>query len=230
MFANYVAFTNECVIILLKGEREVAEMSTFKTFGYGRVSTKEQNEDRQVYALVEAGVKEEDIFIDKQSGKSFDRPQYQTLLSRLRKNDTIIIQSIDRLGRNYTAILQEWEKITQEKEVNIKVLDMPLLDTTISEENLDGQFISKLVLQILSYVAEKERVNIQIRQRQGIERAKAQGKRLGRPSLGYPTGFVNTYKDWKDDKITAKAAMELLGLKKTSFYKLVKEYEASVKG
>lgn len=201
-------------------------MSKAKVFGYARVSTKEQNEARQIEALKSAGVDERDIFIDKQSGKNFiDRPQYQTLVSHLREGDTLIVLSIDRLGRDYTAIISEWEHITQEINANIKVLDMPLLDTTMSETNLDGKYISNLVLQILSYVAEKERSNIRERQHQGQILAKKRGVHMGRPAISFPNGFEDTYKQWKDEAITAKVAMETLGLKRTSFYKLVKQFE-----
>lgn len=201
-------------------------MCKAKTFGYARVSTKEQNEARQLEALQTAGIDERDIFIDKQSGKDFDRPKYQAMINTLREGDTIIIASIDRLGRDYSAIMQEWRHITQELSVNIKVLDMPLLDTTAASNTLDGRFVADLVLQILSYVAEKERAGIRERQRQGIEIAKAQGKHLGRPALEMPEGFSAVYDEWKAGVINGVGAMQKLGIKKTSFYKLVRMHEA----
>ena len=148
-------------------------MSNSKIFGYARVSSKDQNEARQIEALLSAGVNERDIFIDKQSGKNFDRPMYQAMVNQMREEDTLILLSIDRLGRDYTAIQEEWRKLTQVAKCHIRVLDMPLLDTTTSHATLDGRFVADLVLQILSYVAQKERENIRERQRQGIEAAKA---------------------------------------------------------
>jgi DNA invertase Pin-like site-specific DNA recombinase len=202
-----------------------------RTYGYVRVSAKDQNEARQVNALLEAGVSKRDIFIDKASGKDFKRENYLLLRDKiLREGDLLVILSIDRLGRNYTEIQNEWRYITQEIKADIKVLDMPLLDTRSSaHEKLDSRFIADLVLQILSYVAEKERENIKKRQEQGIAAAKAAGKHLGRPKAKLPDNFSEIYNIWKEEKITAKRAMEELGLKRTTFYKLVKEYEETKK-
>ncbi len=198
-----------------------------KVFGYARVSSKDQNEARQMEALEAAGIAPRDIFVDKQSGKSFDRPKYQALIHTMREGDTVVILSIDRLGRNYDAIMQEWRRITQELGANIKVLDMPLLDTTQKGNNLDGRFVADLVLQILSYVAEKERENIKKRQAQGIAVAKAEGKRFGRPSIAMPDEFPAVYAAWRAGECTAKAAMQQLALKPNTFYNFVKQYESA---
>lgn len=195
-----------------------------RIYGYGRVSDKEQNEARQSKAFVDAGIDERFIFIDKQSGKDFDRPQYKILKNSLREGDLLIIKSIDRLGRNYKEILREWQEITQDIEADIKVLDMPLLDTTLHKDLL-GSFISDLILQVLAYVAEQERQNIKQRQAEGIEIAKAKGKHLGRPKATFPEGFDGVYTMWKDGQITAKKAMQELELKPTTFYKLVAQHE-----
>lgn len=195
-----------------------------RTYGYCRISDKDQNEARQILALQEAGVDERFILIDKQSGKDFDRAQYQLLKHALREGDLLVIKSIDRLGRNYREILKEWREITQEIKADIKVLDMELLDTSLHKDLL-GTFISDLILQVLAYVAEQERSNIKQRQSEGIAIAKAQGKHLGRPRAVFPEGFESIYADWKDGNLTAKKTMTLLGLKPTTFYKLVKQFQ-----
>lgn len=201
-------------------------MSESRVHGYARVSSKDQNEARQLNALKEFGILDRDIYVDKQSGKDFNRAEYQRLMNVLRKGDLLVVQSIDRLGRNYTEIQAQWQYITNEMQVDIKVLDMPLLDTRTNGENIDSRFISDLVLQILSYVAQKERDNIRKRQAQGIANAKAQGKVLGRPKAVYPTNWDEVYTLWSDKKITAKEAMERTGLKRNTFYKFVKAYGA----
>lgn len=205
-----------------------------RTYGYARVSTKDQNLDRQLKALHDAGVEERDILIDKQSGKDFNRQSYKMLTEQLlREGDTLVILSIDRLGRNYTEIREQWELITKTMSANIKVLDMPLLDTT-NTENLDSRFIADLVLQILSYVAEKERENTRKRQRQGIDVmpvvngkkvSNKTGRATGRPSATYPDNWTEIYTQWKAGRITAVKAMEILNLTKSTFYNLVKRYE-----
>lgn len=197
---------------------------TIKVFGYCRVSSSDQNEDRQVHAMIEAGVDERDIFIEKCSGKNFDRPIYQTLKTQLRENDILVIKSIDRLGRNYKQICDEWREITVERNAHIKVLDMPVLDTTRTE-GLIGQVISDIVLQLLGYVAEQERAFIRERQAEGIERAKAKGKKLGKPPIQYPANWNEVYQTWRNGDITARKAMSLMNLKPTSFYKLAKNYK-----
>lgn len=204
---------------------------TTKVFGYARVSSKDQNEARQIAALEAAGIDGRDIFVDKISGKvkAGERPQFNALLTRLREGDTVVICSLDRLGRDYTEVRNDWNAITDEYKANIKVLDMPLLDTTATANSLDGRFISELVLQILSYVADKERENIRERQRQGIASAKANGKRLGRPPMELPGNFPSVYQTWRNGEITAVEAMKQTGLKTTSFYKLVHQYEAGTK-
>lgn len=204
-------------------------------YGYARVSTTDQNLDRQLAQLREYIKDDRYIFTDKASGKDFNRKGYNTLVGTkttaplLHENDLLIICSLDRLGRNYTEIKQQWEYITNTLKANIKVLDMPLLDTSTAANNLDGRFIADLVLQILSYTAEKERENIKKRQRQGIDTAKANGKHLGRPSVTYPDNWKLIYNNWKSGAITATAAMEQLEMKRTTFYKLVKLYENNVK-
>ena len=194
--------------------------------GYARVSTKEQNEDRQVQALLDYGVKEENIFVDKKSGKDFDRTEYKfvkELLKRTQEN-VLVIKSIDRLGRNYKEILKEWQELTHNLGVDIVVLDMPLLDTT-KYKDLLGTFISDLVLQVLSFVAEQERTNIKERQAEGIKIAKEKGKKFGRPVIKRPDNFEQEYRKWKNGEQTAKTTMERLDLKRGKFYMFVKEYE-----
>ena len=198
-------------------------ISNTKTFGYCRVSASDQNEDRQVEAMLDMGINERDIFVDKASGKNFDRPQYQALKLQLRTGDILTIKSIDRLGRNYTQICEEWRSIVKEIKAHIRVLDMPILDTTRTD-GLIGEVISDIVLQLLSFVAEQERAFIKQRQAEGIKIAKEKGKHLGRPALLYPENWEKVYSIWKDGLITAKAAMTELKLKPTSFYKLVKNY------
>ena len=199
-------------------------------YGYARVSTTEQNLDRQVDAIRTAGVDERYIYCDKSSGKDFNRRRYNTLVGTektapvLRAGDTLVILSLDRLGRNYVAIREQWEHITKEIGANIEVLDMPLLNTATTEGNsLDRSFISDLVLQILSYVAEKERMNIHERQKQGIEVAKAKGTKFGRPKVKVPCNWNDVYHRWKTGEITAVQAMMESGLKKGTFYSLAKK-------
>lgn len=195
-----------------------------KTFGYCRVSSTDQKEDRQLEAMLELGINERDIFVDKCSGKNFDRPQYQALKVQLREGNVLVIKSIDRLGRNYKQICEEWREITREIKANIKVLDMPVLDTTRTE-GLIGEVISDIVLQLLSYVAEQERAFIKQRQAEGIKLAKEKGKHLGKPPIEYHENWDNVYKVWESGAITAREAMKQLNLKPTSFYKLAKKYK-----
>lgn len=188
--------------------------------GYARVSTTNQNEDRQVHELIKYGVKEKCIYIDKQSGKDFHRPAYMKMMKRLRQNDVLIVKSIDRLGRNYREIQEEWRIITQKKNADIIVLDMPLLDTTRSKDLL-GTFIADLVLQLLSFVSENERMNIRQRQAEGIAAAKKRGVKFGRPPISVPDNFDEIYIMWKDKKITAKEAAERCGFSRDTFYRMV---------
>lgn len=174
-------------------------------YGYIRVSSKDQNEDRQLIALNEAGVKTENIYMDKQSGKDFNRPNYQRLLKRVKKDDLIYIKSIDRLGRNYAEIQNQWRLLTKEKGVDIVILDMPLLDTRRGKD-LMGTFLADIVLQVLSFASENERTNIRQRQSEGIAAAKAKGIRFGRPPKPLPENFHNAYCRWKQGEITGTAA------------------------
>ena len=180
------------------------------------VSTKEQNEDRQRIALREAGVPEKNIFMDKQSGKDFERPQYKRLLSKLKKDDLLYIKSIDRLGRNYEEILWQWRSITKDSDVDIAVLDMPLLDTRRGKD-LMGTFLSDIVLQVLSFVAENERANIRQRQAEGIAAAKAKGVRFGRPPKPLPERFDAVYPLWIAGKMTGTAAAKECGMPLATF-------------
>lgn len=195
-----------------------------KVFGYIRVSSSDQNIDRQLKEMQELGIHERDIFIDKVSGKDFNRPQYQALKQCLREGDLLYIKSIDRFGRNSREIKKEWEEITQNVKADIKVIDMPMLDTT-QYKDLIGTFVSDLVLSVLSFVAENERANIKQRQAEGIAIAKEQGKHLGRPRAEFPEEWEKCYEEWKEGKITAVECFTRLNLKKSTFYKLVKKYE-----
>ena len=205
-------------------------MEDINVYGYVRVSTKEQNEDRQLKALLDYGVEKENIFLDKKSGKDFEREEYQLLKKILKrtKNNVLIIKSIDRLGRNYREIQKEWREITQDLNTDIVVLDMEILDTRRYKDLL-GNFISDLVLQVLSFVAEQERDNIRIRQAEGIKTAKDSGKvKFGRPKINRPDNFAEEYQKWKKGQ-TAKQTMKNLNLKPGKFYMFVKEYEGEKK-
>lgn len=214
-------------------------MSEKRIYGYARVSSREQNLDRQRQALLEYGIEENHILWDKQSGKDFDRPAYKVLTTQLlREGDLLVIMSIDRLGRNYSEMRDQWDLITKTIGADIKVLDMPLLDTSSSTDSLDSRFLADLVLQILSYVAEKERENTRKRQRQGIDvmpvkdgkrYSSKTGRPTGRPPIEYPEKWEGVYEHWKAGHITAVQAMMDLHLRKNSFYKLVKRYEAEHK-
>ena len=195
-------------------------------YGYVRVSSKDQNEDRQVISMREMQVPEENIFIDKQSGKDFNRPQYKRLIKRVKEGDLIYIKSIDRLGRNYGEIQEQWKLITKDKRVDIYVIDMPILDTR-REKNLLGTFISDLVLTLLSYVSENERVTIRQRQSEGIAAAKARGVHFGRTPKPLPENFYEVYQQWKKKKITIDQAAKECGMPKSTFYGKAKTYEKS---
>jgi DNA invertase Pin-like site-specific DNA recombinase len=205
-----------------------------KTFAYVRVSSKDQNEARKLKEILDLGINERDIFIDKESGKDFNRPQYQALKQCLREGDLLYVKSIDRFGRNSKEIKREWEEITQNIKADIKVLDMPLLDTTQYKDQL-GTFVSELVLQVLAFVSERERENILQRQTEGIAVAKAQGKHLGRPQLNLSTiskkqrqALEKNYTKWKSKEIKGVEFMVLLELRKNTFYKIIGEYEKSL--
>lgn len=199
-----------------------------KRFAYIRVSDKTQNENRQLDEMQQQDIEERDIFIDKASGKDFNRPKYQALKQMLRAGDVLYIKSIDRFGRNKDDILKEWNEITKEIGADIVVLDMPLLDTRQYKDVL-GSFVSDLVLQILSFFAEEERRKIKERQREGIDAAQRRGAKFGRPAATFPPGFEEVYKRWKDGEIKAIEAMEELELKRTTFYKLVQKFETKNK-
>lgn len=194
------------------------------TYGYIRVSSRDQSEDRQLIALKEAGVSEQNIYLDKQSGKDFNRPQYKQLLQKLKKNDLLYIKSIDRIGRNYEEILQQWRTLTKQKGIDIVVLDMPLLDTRRGRD-LMGTFLSDIVLQILSFVAENERTNIRQRQAEGIAAAKAKGVRFGRPPLPLPDNFYEIHKAWRARKITLKEAAQACHMPVGTFYGKARKLE-----
>lgn len=182
-------------------------MGEIKIYGYVRVSSKDQNEDRQRIALHEMGVPETNIYIDKQSGKDFERPAYKRMVRKLKSNDLLYIKSIDRLGRNYEEIQNQWRILTKEKSVDIYVIDMPLLDTRRGKD-LVGTFLSDIVLQVLSFVAENERTNIRQRQAEGIAAAKVKGVKFGRPALPYPDNFREIHRDWRNKKITLRQAAD----------------------
>ena len=193
-------------------------------YGYIRVSTREQNEDRQLIALREMAVPKTNLFMDKQSGKDFQRPQYKKLVRKLKKDDLLYIKSIDRLGRNYEEIQNQWRILTKEKGVDIVVLDMPLLDTRRGKD-LMGTFLSDIVLQVLSFVAENERTNIRQRQAEGIAAAKARGVRFGRPPRPLPENYHSAYQRWKAGAITGTAAARECGMPLSTFRYRAEIYE-----
>jgi len=195
-----------------------------KFYGYMRCSSKEQNEDRQLIALKEMGVPEKQIYMDKQSGKDFDRPQYKRLLRKLDNSSVLFVKSIDRLGRNYADLNEQWRIITKEKGADIVVIDMPILDTR-RDKNLLGTFISDIVLALLSYVAENERINIKQRQAEGIAAAKARGVKFGRPPVPLPENFYEVHKQWRDKKLTLKQAAKACNLASSTFFDKAREFE-----
>lgn len=187
-------------------------------YGYVRVSTREQNEARQLDALAPYEIPQKNLFVEKKSGKDFDRPVYKRLMKRLRPGDLLIVKSIDRLGRDYDEILEEWRHITKEIGADVLILDMPLLDTRTKGRDLTGTFIADLVLQILSYVAQTERENIRQRQMEGIAAAKRQGVKFGRPALPLPDNFDEIHKAWRGKKLTLKQAARKCGMPEGTFY------------
>ena len=200
-----------------------------KIYGYVRVSSQEQNEDRQLIAMAESGVARANIFIDKQSGKDFERPNYKKLIKRLRPGDTLIIKSIDRLGRNYEEIQNQWRIITKEKKVDIVVIDMPLLDTR-RDKNLLGTFISDLVLQLLSFISENERTTIRQRQAEGIAAAKKRGVRFGRPTKEAPPDFDELIAKWQKKEIPLDEILRQYGMSESTFYRRLRERNAMKRG
>lgn len=196
---------------------------TSKKFGYIRVSAKDQNLDRQIEAMQNEGIDERDIFQDKQSGKDTNRPQYQALKAVLREGDTVVIKSIDRLGRNYDDIKNEWNNIVNELKCNIKVIDMPILDTTNDNRELMGKVITDVILTLLGYVAEQERKSIKQRQAEGIKIAKAQGKFAKANKIQAPQGFEELFKIAAAGKMQHTEVMKKLNLNKTTYYRIAKE-------
>ena len=191
-------------------------------YGYIRVSSTDQNEDRQLIALRGKGVEEKNIYMDKQSGKDFDRPQYKKLLRKVKKGDLLYLLSIDRLGRNYEEIQNQWRVLTKEKGIDICVIDMQLLDTRQGKD-LMGTFIADLVLQILSFVAQSERENIRKRQEQGIAAAKAKGVRFGRPEKEVPENFAKLVTDWEKKKTPLSEVLKQCGMSEATFYRRLRE-------
>ena len=200
-----------------------------KIYGYVRVSSQEQNEDRQLIAMAEAGVARGNIFIDKQSGKDFERPNYKRLMKKLRPGDTMIIKSIDRLGRNYEEIQNQWRIITKEKKVDIVVIDMPLLDTR-RDKNLLGTFISDLVLQLLSFISENERTTIRQRQAEGIAAAKKRGVRFGRPTKEAPPDFDELIVKWQKKEMPLDEILRQYSMSESKFYRRLRERKAMKRG
>ena len=208
-----------------------------EVYGYGRVSSQDQNEQRQIEAFLAEGIDDRHIFIDKVSGKSFNRPQYNLLVGTetsaglLREGDLLVLLSLDRFGRNYSEIKEEWDRITNKIKADIKVLDIPLLNTSIGSSpdeapSLEKSFIRDLVFQILCYVSEKERENIKQRQKEGIATAQAQGTKFGRPEVVYPPNWEIEYSRWIKNEINSKEFLESTGLKQATFYRLLKKYES----
>lgn len=195
-------------------------------YAYIRVSSRDQNEDRQIIALKEFEVPRQNIFIDKQSGKDFERPAYKRMVKKMKKDDLLYIKSIDRLGRNYEEIQNQWRILTKEKGIDICVIDMPLLDSRRGKD-LVGTFLSDIVLQVLSFVAENERTNIRQRQAEGIAAAKEKGVKFGRPELPCPDNFQKVHYDWRKKKITLRQAAEACGMPIGTFYGKARRYEKS---
>ena len=194
-----------------------------KTYGYVRVSTRTQKEDRQLAAMRELAISRKNIFMDKQSGKDFERPQYKRLIKKLKPDDLLYIKSIDRLGRNYEEIQEQWRTLTKEIGIDICVLDMPLLDTR-NGKDLMGTFIADLVLQILSFTAQSERENIKKRQAQGIAAAKAKGVKFGRPGKGAPDDFGELVRAWEQKRLTLEKVLEQCSMSKATFFRRLREY------
>ncbi len=205
--------------IYMKGDIELI-------YGYVRVSTREQNEDRQLIAMKEFNVAESRIYTDKQSGKDFERRAYKNLIKKLRADDLLIVKSIDRLGRNYADIIEQWRYITKIKRADILVIDMPILDTRRGKD-LMGTFLSDIVLQVLSFVAENERDNIKQRQAEGIAAARAKGVKFGRPPKPMPDNFTEVHERWRNKELSLNAAARECGLPPTTFFNKSKEFESS---
>jgi len=197
-----------------------------QVYGYARVSSIDQNEDRQLHALHEIGVQSTNIFIDKLSGKNFNRPQYLRLTGKLQEGDLLYIKSIDRLGRNYDEVLEQWRILTKTKKIDIVVLDMPLLDTRVHKDLL-GTFISDLVLQVLSFVAQNERENIRTRQAEGIAAAQQRGVKFGRPEKPLPSNFSELARRWENREISTAEVLQICNMSRSTFYSRLKKYNES---
>jgi len=197
-------------------------LNIMAVWGYARVSSKEQNEDRQIVELQPLVTTESHLLIEKQSGKNFDRPIYKSLKNIMREGDILVVKSLDRLGRNYDQMKEEWKDLS-DRGIKIKVLDTPMLDTSKYDDELMGKFVSDIVLNVLSFVAENERKNIKQRQAEGITIAKSKGVKFGRPKKQIPSNFDDVVTEWRSGKISAIKAMEKLDMKKTTFYKLTKQ-------
>ncbi|RZS92797.1 DNA invertase Pin-like site-specific DNA recombinase [Cuneatibacter caecimuris] len=198
-------------------------MVNFMNYGYIRVSSTDQNADRQLVALRKKGILKKNLYTDRQSGKNFNRPKYQRLIQRLKPGDLLYILSIDRLGRNYKEIQEQWKLLTQEKGIDICVLDMPLLDTRQGKD-LMRTFIADLVLQILSFVAQNERENIHKRQAEGIEAAKARGVKFGRPEKAVPEDFAHLVQAWKNNKLPLEEVLKRCNMSESTFYRRLKKF------
>ena len=192
-------------------------------YGYARVSSREQNEERQLFALLEGGVQQKNIYIDRQTGKDFNRVQYRQLLKKMKPGDTLFVKSIDRFGRNYEEIIAQWRTLTKERKVSIVVLDIPLLDTRPSDRDLTGIFIADLVLQILSYVAQTEREFIRQRQAEGIVAARARGVQFGRPAKELPDDFAKLVYKWERGKLPLQSLLDQTGMKESTFYRHLRD-------
>ena len=212
-----------CWATTWSGKSASGRFDNISTFGYVRVSTKDQKEDRQLIAMHGLSIPEKNLYIDKQSGKDFDRPQYKKLVRRLKKDDLLYIKSIDRLGRNYEEIQQQWRVLTKDIGIDVCVIDMPLLDTRKGKD-LIGMFIADLVLQLLSFVAENERVNIRKRQAEGIAAAKLKGVRFGRPKIPLPDSFGEIVAAWEAKKYSISEAVKKCGMSEATFYRRLREY------
>ncbi|MEA4853434.1 MAG: recombinase family protein [Christensenella sp.] len=207
--------------MLEKYTLDIKEVESLHVYGYARVSAKDQNEDRQMLSLAAFPVKQKKIFLDKMSGKDFNRPQYQKLMGKLKPGDTLVLHSIDRLGRNYEEVIEQWRYITKVRKVDIVVLDMPLLDTRKGKD-LTGTLIADIVLQLLSYVAQTERENIKKRQAEGIAAAKKRGARFGRPKKPVPVEFEEIADQWMDGKISAREAGKRLNVTHNTFLRWIR--------
>lgn len=199
-----------------------------KIYGYVRVSSIDQNEERQIVELTRCGIPKSRIYLDRQSGKNFERPQYKRLVNKLKEGDLLYVLSIDRLGRHYLEIQEQWRILTKEKRIDICVIDMPLLDTR-NGKDLMGTFIADLVLQILSFVAQSERENIRKRQAQGIAAARAKGMKFGRPEISIPENFGEIVRDWEKKKLPLLEVLKLCQMSKATFYRKLKEYRLTMR-